>query len=121
MDWPKRSGVGCILQLLRRVVDGRAGGADRFAGLAVGTGWAKVERNPADASALRVRIAGADRGGFWVHWRFKRGTGDKPPTSTWVLEALAVAVVAMTGHLGGFLSGVNHPYHNTGRFFLELP
>jgi len=26
-----------------------------------------------------------------------------------VLEVLAVAVVAMTGHLAGFLSGVNHP------------
>ena len=46
---------------------------------------------------------------WWVHWRFERGTGDKPPASRWVLEALALAVVAMTGHLGGFLSGVNHP------------
>jgi uncharacterized membrane protein len=46
---------------------------------------------------------------WWVHWRFKRETGDEPPASRWVLEALAVAVVAMTGHLGGFLSGVNHP------------
>jgi len=46
---------------------------------------------------------------WWEHWRFKRGTRDKPPASRWVLEILAVAVVAMTGHLGGFLSGVNHP------------
>jgi uncharacterized membrane protein len=45
---------------------------------------------------------------WWVHWRFKR-TGDKPPAHRWALEVLAVAVVAMTGHLGGFLSGVNHP------------
>jgi uncharacterized membrane protein len=44
---------------------------------------------------------------WWVHWRFKR-TDDEPPAHRWVLEVLAVAVVAMTGHLGGFLSGVNH-------------
>ena len=56
-------------------------------------------------SASLVLIAAV----WWVHWRFKRGTGEKPPASRWMLEVLAVAVVAMTGHLGGFLSGVNHP------------
>lgn len=45
---------------------------------------------------------------WWVHRNYRR-IGDKLPASRWVLEALAVAVVAMTGHLGGFLSGVNHP------------
>ena len=44
-----------------------------------------------------------------VHWRFRRGTGGEPPLARWALEVLAVAVVAMTGHLGGFLSGLNHP------------
>jgi uncharacterized membrane protein len=46
---------------------------------------------------------------WWVHWRLKHGTGGEPPVSRGALEVLAVAVVAMTGHLGGFLSGVNHP------------
>jgi uncharacterized membrane protein len=45
---------------------------------------------------------------WWVHRRF-RGRGDKLPASRWAVEVLAVAVVAVTGHLGGFLSGVNHP------------
>jgi len=45
---------------------------------------------------------------WWVHRRSKQ-PGHKLPTSRWGLEILAVALVAMTGHLGGFLSGVNHP------------
>jgi uncharacterized membrane protein len=45
---------------------------------------------------------------WWVHWRSKR-RDENLPKSRWMLEALAVAVVAITGHLGGFLSGVNHP------------
>jgi len=44
---------------------------------------------------------------WWVHWKFKRSSGT-PPASRWVLEGLTVAGVAITGHLGGFLSGVNH-------------
>jgi len=43
-----------------------------------------------------------------VHWRIN-SRGDKPGASRWALEAMAVATVAMTGHLGGFLTGVNHP------------
>jgi uncharacterized membrane protein len=31
------------------------------------------------------------------------------PSYRLVLEVLAVAIVALTGHLGGFLSGVNLP------------
>jgi uncharacterized membrane protein len=46
---------------------------------------------------------------WWVHSRLKRGTGDSPPAYRWWLEILAVALVTVTGHLGGFLSGVNHP------------
>jgi uncharacterized membrane protein len=45
---------------------------------------------------------------WWVHWR-SRHRHENLPTSRWMLEALAVAIVAITGHLGGFLSGVNHP------------
>ena len=45
---------------------------------------------------------------WWVHRRCKQ-PGNKLPASRWGLEILAVALVAITGHLGGFLSGVNHP------------
>ena len=45
---------------------------------------------------------------WWLHFR-----GRKPERTLssyrLPLEALAVAVVALTGHLGGFLSGVNAP------------
>jgi uncharacterized membrane protein len=44
---------------------------------------------------------------WWVHWSYKRG--GQLPAFRWVLQVLAVAVVAISGHLGGFLSGVNHP------------
>ena len=45
---------------------------------------------------------------WWLHRRSNRADA-KLPASRWALELLAVAVVAMTGHLGGFLSGLNHP------------
>ncbi len=45
---------------------------------------------------------------WWVHRRFKP-PGDELPASRWGLEVLGVALVTLTGHLGGFLSGVNHP------------
>ncbi len=46
---------------------------------------------------------------WWLHRRSNRLPLAALPASRWVLESLAVAVVAATGHLGGFLSGVNHP------------
>jgi uncharacterized membrane protein len=45
---------------------------------------------------------------WWMHRSSQRGGGNLP-ASRWALEIMAVAVVAATGHLGGFLSGVNHP------------
>jgi uncharacterized membrane protein len=45
---------------------------------------------------------------WWIHRKLKRAPG-KPPVPRLAFEALAVAIVAITGHLGGFLSGVNHP------------
>ena len=45
---------------------------------------------------------------WWVHFRARRRTVDLPSYRL-ALEVLAVCVVALTGHLGGFLSGVNTP------------
>jgi uncharacterized membrane protein len=50
---------------------------------------------------------------IWVVWlmhrRAQREDGGDLPGYRLPLEAVAVAVVALTGHLGGFLSGVNGP------------
>jgi uncharacterized membrane protein len=45
---------------------------------------------------------------WWVHFRARRRTVSLPGCRLTV-ECLAVALVALTGHLGGFLSGVNGP------------
>lgn len=44
-----------------------------------------------------------------VHVKARRLADQPLPASRWPLEAIAVLVVTVTGHLGGFLSGVNHP------------
>jgi uncharacterized membrane protein len=46
---------------------------------------------------------------FWIHARLRRNNGEALPSYRWPIEALAVAIVTLTGHLGGFLSGVNVP------------
>jgi uncharacterized membrane protein len=43
---------------------------------------------------------------WWLHFRARR-RGNALPHLRLVLETVAVAAVALTGHLGGFLSGVN--------------
>jgi len=45
---------------------------------------------------------------WWVHFRARRGTVYLPSYRL-AVEFLAVGLVALTGHLGGFLSGVNLP------------
>lgn len=43
---------------------------------------------------------------WWIHYRGRRD-GKLLPGFRFPLELLGVAVIALTGHLGGFLSGVN--------------
>src|ERR1700689_1612017 len=45
---------------------------------------------------------------WWVHFNARRKTVYLPAYCL-ALEVLAVGIVALTGHLGGFLSGVNLP------------
>jgi uncharacterized membrane protein len=45
---------------------------------------------------------------WWVHFHARRRTVFLP-SYRFAVEVLAVGVVALTGHLGGFLSGVNGP------------
>jgi uncharacterized membrane protein len=46
---------------------------------------------------------------WWLHQRARRTPEQPLPAYRWPLEILAVALVTLTGHLGGFLSGVNLP------------
>jgi uncharacterized membrane protein len=45
---------------------------------------------------------------WWVHFRARR-RAEELPRYRLVIELLVVGLVALTGHLGGFLSGVNAP------------
>jgi hypothetical protein len=43
---------------------------------------------------------------WWIHFRGRR-EGRILPDSRFPLELLGLALITLTGHLGGFLSGVN--------------
>ena len=43
---------------------------------------------------------------WWLHFRARRRS-EAAPGYLWALEGLAVAAIGLTGHLGGFLSGVS--------------
>jgi len=55
------------------------------------------------ASSLLIWIV------FLVHLRAQRKHGGVLPAYRLPMEAIGVALVTVTGHLGGFLSGVNGP------------
>jgi uncharacterized membrane protein len=46
---------------------------------------------------------------FWIHFRVRRNPEESLPNYRLPVEAIAVLLVGLTGHLGGFLSGVNGP------------
>jgi uncharacterized membrane protein len=43
----------------------------------------------------------------WIHFRVRRHPEEFSPKYRLPIEAIAVLLVGLTGHLGGFLSGVN--------------
>jgi uncharacterized membrane protein len=45
----------------------------------------------------------------WIYYRAQRAQRTPPPKWRVALELAGVLVVMLTGHLGGFLSGVNKP------------
>ena len=46
---------------------------------------------------------------FWIHVRARRPLSEALPRYRLAIEAFGVLIVGLTGHLGGFLSGVNGP------------
>jgi uncharacterized membrane protein len=46
---------------------------------------------------------------FWIHFRVRRHPEKSLPKYRLPIEAAGVLLVGLTGHLGGFLSGVNGP------------
>jgi uncharacterized membrane protein len=46
---------------------------------------------------------------FWIHWRARRHPEKSLPAYRLPVEVIAVLLVGLTSHLGGFLSGVNVP------------
>ena len=55
------------------------------------------------ASSVLIRFV------LWIHWRVRRHPEESLPKYRLPIEAVAVLLVGLTGHLGGFLSGVNGP------------
>ena len=61
---------------------------------------------------LHLVLAGFSTGFIWIVWLLHFRAQRKsvlPPNYRLSLEVLAVIVVGLTAHLGGFLSGVNGP------------
>jgi hypothetical protein len=46
---------------------------------------------------------------WWLHFRTRREPAGARSALRLPVELLAAVLVALTGHLGGFLSGVNTP------------
>jgi uncharacterized membrane protein len=44
---------------------------------------------------------------WWVHWRSRNSAAPVLPQFRVPVELLGVAIIGLTAHLGGFLSGVN--------------
>jgi len=75
--------------------------------------WALEEQRLKGLLLMHVVFACLSSVLIWTVWLVHRRTQGKQgaslPRYRLPIEALAVAMVAVTGHLGGFLSGVNGP------------
>jgi uncharacterized membrane protein len=62
---------------------------------------------------LHLLLGGVSSALIWLVWdlhsRARRAPGQPLPAYRLPIELLAAALVTLTGHLGGFLSGVNAP------------
>lgn len=70
-------------------------------------------RRPHGVLLLHMALAAAASAAiwcvWWIHFRARRAPARALPGYRVPVELLAAALVALTGHLGGFLSGVNIP------------
>lgn len=75
--------------------------------------WALDGHKVKGVLLLHLVFAGASTVLIWivaaVHFRGRRTPEGPLPTYRLPIEVLAAALIALTGHLGGFLSGVNLP------------
>lgn len=75
--------------------------------------WQLAGQKPKGVLLLHIALASAS--GLliclcaWIQYRRHRTSPSPLPASYLALELLAAMVVALTAHLGGFLSGVNGP------------
>jgi len=83
-----------------------AGACDGIACLAISTGSAEAQRHPAVAPSLGLHIQRVDLRGMVAAFSGAEA-GAALSGYLWMIEAVGVAVVGLTGHLGGFLAGVN--------------
>jgi uncharacterized membrane protein len=58
---------------------------------------------------------------FWLHAQAHRRPDLRWPAYRWPVELLAALVVGLTGHVGGFLSGVNGQNRRSGMIYLRIP
>jgi len=111
-QWTKRQFLAAAAYCnLLAASSGHGASADqRNSRLAVATRRAGAQGRPLDASAAWLRFECADLGGVClVHVRAQRKHRGLLPGYRLPIEAAAVTLVILTGHLGGFLSGVNVP------------
>lgn len=71
----------------------------------------QLEGQKLKGTLLQHLVLGSVSGGmiwlaWWLHFRTRRRK-EELPNYRFVIESLGVLVIMLTGHLGGFLSGVN--------------